>query len=224
MIFYVDDDPTIRDISVYALEATGFAVKGLSSGKELFEELENTLPELIILDIMMPGMDGTEVLRRLRRGNKTKDIPVIMASAKGTEYDKIQHLDSGADDYLAKPFGVMEMVSRVKAVLRRYKVPKNENVLTLKGIVMNDDEHYVSVDGQKLSLTLKEYDLLKLFMKNPGTALSREKLLSEVWGVNYLGESRTIDMHIKTLRQKLGEYSKLIETVIGIGYRMGGDK
>ncbi len=224
MIFCVDDEPTLREIAVYALQATGFEAKGIPGAKELFEELEHTLPELIILDIMMPDMDGTEVLKHLKENTDTRDIPVIMASAKGSELDKIQHLDSGADDYLAKPFGVMEMVSRVKAVLRRCGKVKDENIFTAKGVVMNDSEHFVTVDGERINLTLKEYDILKLFMKNPGTAISREKLLSEVWGVNYLGESRTIDMHIKTLRQKLGEYSKMIETVIGVGYRMESDK
>lgn len=220
MIFCVDDDPTIRDIEVYTLQATGFEAKGISGAEELFSELKHTTPHLIILDIMMPGTDGTEILRTLRQDRKTMHIPVIMASAKGTEPDKIQHLDIGADDYLVKPFGVMEMVSRVRAVLRRCGNVKEENIYCAGAVILNDDEHYVSVDGEKINLTLKEYDILRLFMKNPGTAFSREKLLSEVWGVNYLGESRTIDMHIKTLRQKLGEHSKMIETVIGVGYRL----
>ncbi len=224
MIFCVDDDKTIRDIEIYTLEATGFQAKGFGSGEELFAALKTEKPDLIILDIMMPGEDGTEILKKIRSDRKTKDIPVIMASAKGTEPDKIQHLDTGADDYLVKPFGVMEMVSRVRAVLRRCGSTASEEIYTVKGITLNDTEHFVTINGEKINLTLKEYDILKLFMKNPGTAFTRDRLLSEVWGVNYLGESRTVDMHIKTLRQKLGEYSKMIVTVIGVGYRLEADE
>ncbi|MBE6969242.1 MAG: response regulator transcription factor [Ruminococcaceae bacterium] len=221
MIYCVDDDNTIRDIEVYALMQTGFEARGFADGKSMLEALERETPELIVLDIMMPGMDGMEVLRILRSRSDTCRIPVIMATARGTEMDKIYGLDSGADDYLAKPFGVMEMISRIKAVLRRC-APAEENMLRCGSIVLNDREHVVSVRGERVNLTYKEYELLKLFLGQPGTVFSRERILSEIWGVDYLGESRTVDVHIKTLRQKLGEAGKCIETVIGVGYRLEG--
>jgi len=223
MIYCVDDDNTIRDIEVYALMQTGFEARGFADGKSMLDALEHEKPELIILDIMMPGMDGMEVLHILRRRSDTSHIPVIMATAKGTEMDKIQGLDSGADDYLAKPFGVMEMISRIKAVLRRC-APADDGVLRCGSIALNDREHMVSVSGERINLTYKEYELLKLFLGQPGTVFSRERILSEIWGVDYLGESRTVDVHIKTLRQKLGSAGKNIETVIGVGYRLEGKR
>ncbi|MBR6800943.1 MAG: response regulator transcription factor [Eubacteriaceae bacterium] len=223
MIFCVDDDSTIREIEVYALKAMGFEAKGLSDADELFRALKTEIPELIVLDIMLPGMDGVEILEKLRSDHKTKHIPVIMATAKGTEMDKIQSLDKGADDYLVKPFGVMEMVSRIKAVLRRCGNIKPEDIISVGEITINDTEHWVAINSEKITLTLKEYDILKLFMKNPGEVFSRDRLLSEVWGVNYLGESRTVDMHIRTLRKKLGDSAKRIETIIGVGYRLEGE-
>ena len=224
MIWCVDDDNTIRDIEVYTLTQTGFEAKGFSDGISMLEALKTEKPELIVLDIMMPGMDGVEVLKEIRSRTDTRKIPVIMATAKGTEMDKIQGLDTGADDYLVKPFGVMEMVSRIKAVLRRYTPEEVTDVISIAEITLNDKEHTVSVNGENVALTFKEFEILKMFMSNPGVAFSREKLLSEVWGIDYLGESRTVDMHIKTLRQKLGESGKRIETVIGVGYRMEGVK
>lgn len=224
MIWCVDDDNTIRDIEVYTLTQTGFEAKGFSDGISMLEALKTEKPELIVLDIMMPGMDGVEVLKEIRSRTDTRKIPVIMATAKGTEMDKIQGLDTGADDYLAKPFGVMEMVSRIKAVLRRCTPEEVTDVISIAEIILNDKEHTVSVNGENVALTFKEFEILKMFMSNPGVAFSREKLLSEVWGIDYLGESRTVDMHIKTLRQKLGESGKRIETVIGVGYRMEGVK
>lgn len=221
MIYCVDDDNTIRDIEVYALIQTGFEARGFADGQSMLDALENEIPELIVLDIMMPGMDGMEVLRTLRSRSDTARVPVIMATAKGTEMDKIQGLDSGADDYLTKPFGVMEMISRIKAVLRRC-APAEESMLRCGSIVLNDREHVVSVKGERVALTYKEYELLKLFLRQPGTVFSRERILSAIWGVDYLGESRTVDVHIKTLRQKLGEAGKCIETVIGVGYRLEG--
>ncbi len=220
MIFCVDDDNTIRDIEVYTLKQTGFDAKGFADGDELFKALGTELPQLIVLDIMLPGKDGTEILKELRKGKETKKIPIIMATAKGTEMDKIQGLDLGADDYLVKPFGMMEMVSRIKAVLRRCEAGKKSGTLVYGEISLNDDEHFVTVNGEKVLLTLKEFQLLKTFMQNPGIVFSRDKLLSEIWGVDYLGESRTVDMHIKTLRKKLGNAGKHIETVIGVGYRL----
>ena len=224
MIWCVDDDNTIRDIEVYTLTQTGFEAKGFSDGISMLEALKTEKPELIVLDIMMPGMDGVEVLKEIRNRTDTRKIPVIMATAKGIEMDKIQGLDTGADDYLVKPFGVMEMVSRIKAVLRRCTPEEVTDVISIAEITLNDKEHTVSVNGENVALTFKEFEILKMFMSNPGVAFSREKLLSEVWGIDYLGESRTVDMHIKTLRQKLGESGKRIETVIGVGYRMEGVK
>ena len=224
MIWCVDDDNTIRDIEVYTLTQTGFEAKGFFDGISMLEALKTEKPELIVLDIMMPGMDGVEVLKEIRNRTDTRKIPVIMATAKGTEMDKIQGLDTGADDYLVKPFGVMEMVSRIKAVLRRCTPEEVTDVISIAEITLNDKEHTVSVNGENVALTCKEFEILKMFMSNPGVAFSREKLLSEVWGIDYLGESRTVDMHIKTLRQKLGESGKRIETVIGVGYRMEGVK
>lgn len=224
MIWCVDDDNTIRDIEVYTLTQTGFESKGFADGVSMLEALKTEKPELIVLDIMLPGKDGVEVLKEIRSNPETRKIPVIMATAKGTEMDKIQGLDTGADDYLVKPFGVMEMVSRIKAVLRRCEPDEKEEVLTVGEITLSDKEHLVTVNGKKVALTFKEFEILKLFMQSPGIVFSRDKLLSEVWGVDYLGESRTVDMHIKTLRQKLGDVGSRIETVIGVGYKMEGKK
>lgn len=219
MIWCVDDDSTIREIELYALTQTGFEARGFEDGIEMLEALKKEKPSLIILDIMLPGKDGVEVLREIRRDPKNADIPIIMASAKGTEPDKIHTLDTGADDYLVKPFGVMEMVSRVKAVLRRCKSAEVP-VLKIGSLTLDDKAHIVSVDGNEVKLTFKEYAMLKLFMSSPGTVFTRDELLSNVWGVDYFGETRTVDMHIKTLRQKLGVASSLIKTVIGVGYKL----
>ena len=224
MIWCVDDDNTIRDIEVYTLTQTGFEAKGFADGISMLEALKTEKPELIVLDIMLPGKDGVEILKGIRSNPETRKIPVIMATAKGTEMDKIQGLDTGADDYLVKPFGVMEMVSRIKAVLRRCEPDEKEEVLSIGKITLSDKEHLVIVNGEKVVLTFKEFEILKLFMSNPGIVFSRDKLLSKVWGIDYLGESRTVDMHIKTLRQKLGDAGALIETVIGVGYKMEGKR
>ena len=224
MIWCVDDDNTIRDIEVYTLTQTSFEAKGFADGISMLEALKTEKPELIVLDIMLPGKDGVEILKEIRSNPETRKIPVIMATAKGTEMDKIQGLDTGADDYLVKPFGVMEMVSRIKAVLRRCEPDEKEEVLSIGKITLSDKEHLVIVNGEKVVLTFKEFEILKLFMSNPGIVFSRDKLLSEVWEIDYLGESRTVDMHIKTLRQKLGDAGALIETVIGVGYKMEGKK
>lgn len=224
MIWCVDDDNTIRDIEVYTLTQTGFEAKGFADGISMLEALKTEKPELIVLDIMLPGKDGVEILKEIRSNPETRKIPVIMATAKGTEMDKIQGLDTGADDYLVKPFGVMEMVSRIKAVLRRCEPDEKEEVLSIGEITLSDKEHLVIVNGEKVVLTFKEFEILKFFMSNPGIVFSRDKLLSEVWEIDYLGESRTVDMHIKTLRQKLGDAGALIETVIGVGYKMEGKR
>ena len=220
MIWCVDDDNAIRDIEVYTLNATGFEAKGFADGVSMLHALSEEKPQLIILDIMMPELDGVEVLKKLRAMPETQKIPVIMATAKGMEYDKIQSLDLGADDYLVKPFGVMELVSRVKAVLRRCEDTVPAQTLSLSGISMQVDNRVVTVDGETVALTYKEFELLHLFLSHIGVVFSREKLLNAVWGVDYYGETRTVDMHIKTLRKKLGKYGSLIKTVISVGYRM----
>ena len=220
MIWCVDDDNTIREIEVYTLEQTGFNARGFADGISMLEALKTGIPELIILDIMMPELDGIEVLKRLRSDSKYKDIPVIMATAKGTEMDKIGGLNSGADDYLVKPFGVMEMVARVNAVLRRTTKAEPIDDITVGAITLKEKEHKVIADSKKIELTHKEFEMLKFFMLNPGMVFSRDKLMSEIWGVDYICETRTVDMHIKTLRQKLGNAGGQIKTVIGVGYRL----
>ena len=220
MIWCVEDDPSIRDIEVYALTSTGFEARGFEDGGSFWEALQAEKPELVILDVMLPGRDGVTLLKMMKASEELREIPVIMATAKGTEYDKIQSLDLGADDYLVKPFGIMEMVSRVKAVLRRCKPKISSNLLKLEGLVLNPDEHTVSVDGERIALTYKEYELLHLFLSHPGIAFTREQLLSKVWNTEYFGETRTVDMHIRTLRQKLGRYGHIIETVRNVGYRL----
>ena len=219
MVYCVDDDSTIRDIEVYALEQTGFSALGLADGKALFEALQGQIPDLIVLDIMLPEMDGIEILKKLRADPKYKDIPVIMATAKGTEMDKISGLNLGADDYLVKPFGVMEMVARIHAVLRR-TAKEEKGSMTVGSITLREAEHTVTANGDNVELTHKEFAMLCLFMKNKNIVFSREKLMNEVWGSGYMGESRTVDMHIKTLRQKLGAAGGQIKTVIGVGYRL----
>ena len=220
MVWCVDDDSTIREIEVYTLEQTGFAARGFADGVSMLEALKDEIPELIILDIMMPELDGIEVLKNLRSEPLYKDIPVIMATAKGTEMDKIGGLNMGADDYLVKPFGVMEMVARVKAVLRRSVKTVESDGITVGSITLKEKEHKVISDGEKVELTHKEFEILKLFMQNPNMVFSRDKLMSEIWGMDYIGETRTVDMHIKTLRHMLGSAGGQIKTVIGVGYRL----
>lgn len=220
MIFCVEDDEGIRNMVMYTLEASGFEVQGFENGKTFFSALLMNRPDLILLDIMLPDMDGISILKRLKKDKATKDIPVIMATAKGTEYDKVIGLELGADDYLAKPFGMMEMVSRVKAVLRRTQPESDQKVLEVGGLALDLNGHIVKVDGQRVQLTLKEYELLRLFMENIGRAFTREQLLLKIWESDYFGETRTVDVHIGTLRTKLGEYGKMIRTVRGVGYRM----
>lgn len=219
MIFCVEDDQSIRDLMIYTLNSAGFEAEGFSGGEDLFSALKEKLPELIMLDVMLPGEDGIEILKKLRKNAATSNIPVIMATAKGTEYDKVIGLDTGADDYLAKPFGMMEMVSRVKAVLRRSKATNTSKILKIGELEMNENSHIVSVCGKKVELTLKEYELLRLFMENPGQVFSRNQLFDRIWGLDFAGESRTVDVHIGTLRTKLGVCGRYIETVRGVGYR-----
>ncbi len=223
MIWCVEDDPGIRDIEVYSLGSAGFEARGFEDGAAFWDALQqDEAPELVVLDVMLPGVDGVELLRRMKDSEHLREIPVIMATAKGTEYDKIRSLDLGADDYLVKPFGIMEMISRIKAVLRRCKPRQSEDLLKLEGLALNRQEHTVTIDGQRVMLTHKEYELLRLFLEHPGAAFSREQLLQRVWNTDYLGETRTVDMHIRTLRQKLGIYGNRIETVRNVGYRLEG--
>ena len=221
MIFCVEDDAGIRELMVYTLNASGFEAVGFPDGASLFQALETQKPQLIMLDIMLPGEDGISILKKLRSRSATESIPVIMATAKGTEYDKVIALDLGADDYLAKPFGMMEMVSRVKAVLRRCDPGATKPVLRSGELELNPGEHTVTVQGQRVQLTLKEYELLQKFMSNPGLVFTREQLLSSIWGTDFIGETRTVDVHIGTLRTKLGPCGGCIETIRGVGYRLG---
>ena len=220
MIFCVEDDDSIRELMVYALTSSGFQAAGFADGPSFWQAMEKGRPELILLDIMLPGEDGISILRRLRAAAETESLPVIMATAKGAEYDKVRGLDSGADDYLVKPFGMLEMVSRVKAVLRR-SLPRDQAPLLRCGeIAVDRARHLVTVQNAAVSLTLKEFELLCLFMENPGLVFTRDQLLRSVWGADFVGESRTVDVHIGTLRTKLGQAGKCIATVRGVGYKL----
>lgn len=222
MIWCVEDDAGIRDIEVYALQSAGLEAKGFADGLSFWNalETEKEKPELVMLDMMLPGVDGLELLKRMKASAELNGIPVMMATAKGMEYDKVQSLDIGADDYLVKPFGMMEMISRVKAVLRRCAPRQSANTLQAGGLSIHLDAHTVWVDGERIQLTFKEFELLRTFMSHPGMAFTRDQLLSDIWGMDYCGETRTVDMHIRTLRQKLGAYGRMIETVRNVGYRL----
>ena len=220
MIYCVEDDHSIRELMLYTLRASGFDAEGFEDGASLLEAMQNRRPKLILLDVMLPGMDGIEILRRIRLNTSTADIPVVMATAKGTEYDKVLGLDSGADDYLVKPFGMMEMVSRIRAVLRRTAPAQETPDLTMGELSLSASEHTVRLNGQRIDLTLKEYELLHLFLSAPGQVFSREQLLDRVWDTDYFGGTRTVDVHIGTLRTKLGPCGNYIRTVRGVGYRM----
>ena len=220
LIYVVEDDRNIQEIETFALASSGYSVKGFDNAKQFYEALEKELPNLILLDIMLPDEDGIDILNNLRTRRDTKAIPVIMVTAKTGEVDKVRGLDSGADDYMTKPFGVMELLSRVRAVLRRYNVEKSDTTLSIGSIVLDGAKRNVRVKDINCELTYKEYELLKLLMTNAGIVVSREMILDKVWGTDFEGESRTLDMHIKTLRQKLGTAGGQIKTVIGVGYRL----
>lgn len=220
MIYCVEDDASIRDLMIYTLNASGYEAMGFSDGKAFLDSLSGGLPKLVILDIMLHGDDGISILKKLRSDSATASLPVIMATAKGTEYDKVIALDLGADDYLVKPFGMMEMVSRIKAVLRRTEAKTDDRIISVGRISMNLREHTVSVDGARVQLTLKEFELLQLFLENIGRVFTREQLLSKIWDADFAGETRTVDVHIGTLRTKLGSCGNYIETVRGVGYRL----
>ena len=224
MIVCVEDEQNICELEVYTLNSVGLEAQGVSCSKELFEWLKIKIPDLIILDIMLPDEDGLSILNKLKQHELYKDIPVIMATAKGAEYDKVKGLDLGADDYLAKPFGMMEMVARVKAVLRRCQKSSSEPInglCHLDGLKLDPELHEVWLDEERMPLTLKEYEILKLLLLNPQKVFTREELLNSIWGYDFFGETRTIDVHIRTLRQKLGRLEDIIETVRGVGYRLG---
>lgn len=220
IIYCIEDDESIRDLIIYALKKNGYEAKGYESGEVLYD---NTEPDLILLDIMLPGDDGYTILKNLRANSKTSNIPVIMLTSKTSEFDKVKGLDLGADDYVEKPFGVMELISRIKAVLRRStKVDDLADVISLGNLTIDNNKHLVTVDNEEVILTYKEYELLYFLMKNKGLVVSREKLLNEVWGYDFEGESRTVDVHIRTLRLKLGEAGKFIQTIRSVGYKIEG--
>lgn len=219
MIFYVEDDNSIREIVLYTLNSMGFEAQGFADGQSFLIALENQKPSLIMLDVMLPDYDGVELLKIIKRQAKTSDLPVIMATARGAEIEKIQALDLGADDYLAKPFSMMEMVARVKAVLRRYKKEEPKNLVA--GSLSLDESSHVVKDGDRvIELTYKEYELLALLLKHQGRVYSREQILDLIWGHDYDGENRTVDVHIRTLRSKLGDSANFIKTVRGVGYKL----
>ena len=222
MIYCVEDDKNIRELIIYTLKTTGFNASGFSDAAGLFKGIESGLPKIILLDIMLHKTDGIEILKILKSNYKTRDIPVIMITARGSEFDKVTGLDHGADDYITKPFGMMEMVSRIKAVLRRYeKEDTTKDTLRCKNIVLDKKKHCVLVDNIDVSLSFKEYELLRTLMENSGLVLSRDQLLNKIWGYDYDGENRTVDVHIRTLRLKLGESSSIIQTIRNVGYKVG---
>ena len=222
MIYYVEDDDNIRELVVYTLNQVGLEARGYSCARDFYGAMEQQAPDLVLLDIMLPEEDGLTILRRLRAEAATEEIPVVMITAKGTEFDKVQGLDLGADDYIAKPFGMAELVARVRARLRRRGVKGTVNRFEAGDLVLDHRAHTVTVGGETVALTLTEYDLLHYLMENRGTAFSREQLLNRIWDYSYEGGSRTVDVHIQTLRAKLGHCGEMIETVRGVGYRFGG--
>ncbi len=219
LVYIVEDDADIREMEAYALSSAGLSAESFPESKAFFQAVRDRIPDLVLLDVMLPGEDGMTVLRRLRADAATRAVPIIMVTAKTSEADKVRGLDSGADDYLAKPFGIMELVSRCKALLRR--AHRKSVVLAFESIELDDDRHCVTVDGQETELTFKEYGLLKFLLENSGTPVTRDRLMEAVWGFAFTGETRTVDMHIKTLRKKLGPAGALIETVRNVGYRIG---
>lgn len=219
LVYIVEDDADIREMEAYALSSAGLSVASFPDGKDFLAAVKNRLPDLVLLDIMLPGEDGMQILKHLRADAATRSLPIIMVTAKTAEADRVRGLDSGADDYLVKPFGIMELVSRCKALLRR--AHRRTAVLTFETIELDDDRHRVTVGGRETELTYKEYGLLKFLLENSGMPVSRDRLMEAVWGFAFTGESRTVDMHIKTLRKKLGAAGSLIETVRNVGYRLG---
>ena len=222
MIWCVEDDASIRELVAYALNNSGFEAEGFAAPADFWKAMEHRRPQLVLLDIMLPGEDGLQILKKLRSAPATRRLPVIMVTAKGSEYEKVMGLELGADDYIPKPFGMMELVARVKAVLRRSGSLPQEEAVSAGPIRIFPEEHRVEVDGREVALTLKEYELLSMLLRNRGVVLTRDRLLEEIWGYSFDGENRTVDVHIRTLRQKLGPAGDLIETVRGVGYKIGG--
>lgn len=220
LIYIVEDDKNIREIESYALKNSGYSVEEFECARTFLSRVSERIPELILLDIMLPDKDGIEVLKKLRRNPDTKKVPVVMVTAKSTEIDKVKGLDNGADDYITKPFGIMELISRVKAILRRINQAEEEKFISLHDIFLDGEKRMVYISDVPCELTYKEFELLKLFMQNAGIVMTRENIMERVWGVDFEGESRTLDMHIKTLRQKLGDGGKYIKTVRNVGYRI----
>ncbi|MBO5174655.1 MAG: response regulator transcription factor [Eubacterium sp.] len=218
LIYVVEDDVNIQEIEMFALKNSGYRVEGFGNAKDFFAKLSEKTPDLILLDVMLPDLDGLSILKKVRTVPDTKKIPVIFVSAKTSEIDKVKGLDMGADDYLAKPFGVMELISRVKALLRRSNAASEEKTLTLGEIQIDNEKHCVYVGNRLCELTYKEFELLKMMLQNVGIVLTRDRIMDRVWGTDYEGESRTLDMHIKTLRKKLGEEGTRIKTVRNVGY------
>jgi two-component system alkaline phosphatase synthesis response regulator PhoP len=221
LIYVVEDDPDIRDLELYSLAGAAFEVRGFASGTEFRQALKNILPRLVILDLMLPDEDGLSILKRFRSQPQTASIPVILVTAKTTEMDKVKGLDLGADDYVVKPFGVMELLSRVRAVLRRADGGGKAAPLIFKSIAMDEEKWLITVDGEKRELTFKEFELLKKLISYPDVVFTRERLIHEVWGFDYIGETRTVDIHIRTLRKKLGPAGRYILTVRHVGYKIG---
>lgn len=221
MIYCVEDDLSIRELIVYTLKNSGFDARGFETGAELFEALAAERPALLLLDLMLPGEDGLSILHRIRASSDLATLPVILVTAKGSEYDRIRGLDTGADDYITKPFSMLELVSRMRAVLRRAVPHSGPRALLCGPVALDAQAHSVSVSGAPVSLTLKEFELLQLLMENTGLVLTRDRLLERIWGYDFDGETRTVDVHIRTLRQKLGDGAGIIETVRGVGYRIG---
>ncbi|MBO5489417.1 MAG: response regulator transcription factor [Eubacterium sp.] len=220
LIYIVEDDKNIQEIENYILTGNGYDVCVFDDAKSFDDAMQSVLPDLILLDIMLPGEDGLSVLKRLRSKKETRDIPIIMVTAKSSEFDTVKGLDQGADDYLAKPFGVMELVSRVKAVLRRFKPMNDSVILQYNDITLNQEKRTCVVKGETVNLTYKEYELLRLFLSNVGIVLTRDMIMESVWKADFIGESRTVDMHVKTLRKKLGEAGNLIVTIRNVGYKL----
>lgn len=220
MIYLVEDDDSIRELVIYTLQTTGLQAKGFACAKDFWEELKVEMPSLVLLDIMLPDEDGLTILRKLRDSSTTARLPIIMLTAKGTEYDKVVGLDSGADDYIPKPFGMMELVSRIKALLRRTEPERKADFYQVGPIAVDLGKHSVKVNGEAVTLTFKEFELLCYLMENEGIVLTRDRLLTKIWGYDFDGETRTVDVHIRTLRQKLGVASCYIETIRGVGYKM----
>ncbi len=220
MIYYVEDDRNIRELVVYTLCGSGLRAEGFSCAADFWNAMHEQKPELVLLDIMLPGQDGISILKELRSNGATAELPVLMLTAKGSVYDKVVGLDSGADDYLAKPFEMIELISRVKALLRRSARKREKELIRIGSIIIDDGKHTVQAGGQAVTLTLKEYELLKFLAQNCGFAFTREQLLAKIWGYDYGGGTRTVDVHIQTLRQKLGDSGEQIQTVRGVGYRM----